>query len=87
MLYSVTIFKNMHKYMHTLETCVFELVSKVLAHLFFFYFYAKRIVTDSKLQCFKSHFTVCVGCLAAIIADLPNTRTQSSTRLQETKLN
>ena len=50
MLSSVIISKNMH--MHTLETYVFGLVSKLPAQLFLFYFYTKGIVTDNIITMF-----------------------------------
>ena len=72
--------------MHTREQYSFGLVSKLPAQLFLYHFYAKRIVTDNIITMFKSHFTVCVGCLPSIIADLPNTGKQSRTRFARIKV-
>jgi hypothetical protein len=46
----------------------------------------KRIVTDNIITMLYSHFTVCVGCISTIIADLSNTGKHSRTSLQETKV-
>jgi hypothetical protein len=62
MLSSVIISKNMH--MHTLETYVFGLVSKLPAQLFLFYFYTKGIVTDNIITMFSISFYFMRGVLS-----------------------